>query len=127
MGNLYQSEVNAPDNLIAGFSDVIPIPITVVSGEGELSRGSVLGLITGTETYALINSAGTDDGRRVATYAVILAEDIDATDDDVVTVGYDTGEFNENAVVFGGTDVVATHKAVLQAKGIYLKPAVGVV
>lgn len=122
---MYESVVNTPDNLVAGPADLIPIPITVVSGEGILARGSVLGKVTASGKYALVNSAGTDDGRRTA--AVVLAEDIDATDADAVTVAYDNGEFNENALVFGGTDTVADHKATLEAKKIYARPAVGVV
>ncbi len=120
----YESTASAPDNLIAGYSDVIAIPITVASGEGVLGRGSVLGKITATGYYDLVNSAGTDDGSRTA--AAILAEDIDATDEDVVTTAYIAGEFNENALTFGGEDVVVTHKATLQGLGIILRGSVEV-
>lgn len=122
--SLYESTVNSPDNLIAGYSDVIAIPITVASGEGVLGRGAVLGKITVGGEYALVNTAGADDGRRTA--AAILAEDVDATDADVVTTAYIAGEFNENALDFGGTDDADDHRATLQGLGIILRPAVGV-
>lgn len=122
MSNLYESVASTPDNLIAGASDLIAIGITVVAAEGILPRGAVLGKITATGKYALVNSGGADDGRRTA--AVILAEDIDATLADVACAAYDAGEFNENALTFGGADTAATHKATLQAKGIYLRAAV---
>ena len=124
MSEYFESTVNAPDNLIAGYSDVIAIPITVVSGEGVLGRGSVLGKITESTKYDLVNSAGDDDGSRTA--AAILAEDVDATEADVVTVAYVKGEFNENACVFGGEDTADTHRATLQALGIILRTAVEV-
>ena len=120
----YESTANAPDNLIAGESDVIAIAGTVVSGAGVLGRGAVLGKITATGQYALVNKAGTDDGRRTA--AVILAEDVDATDGAIVTSIYIRGEFNENALTFGGTDTAADHKATLQGLGIVLRGAVEV-
>jgi len=124
MSEYYESTTNARDNLIAGYSDVIAVPVTIVAGEGVLGRGSVLGKITATGKYALVNSAGPDDGRRTA--AAILAEDVDATDNDVVTTAYVRGEFNENALVFGGTDTVATHKSHLQDIGIFLRGSVEV-
>jgi hypothetical protein len=124
MSDLHQSVTSTPDDLIAGPMHAVVVPIVVVAAEGELPRGSVLGKITATGKYALVNSAGADDGRRTA--AVILAEDIDATLVDVTTTAYDMGEFNENALTFGGTDTVATHKATLQGKNIYVRPAVAV-
>ena len=121
---LFESTSSAPDNLIAGYSNVIAIEVTVASGEGILGRGSVLGKITASGLYDLVNSAGPNDGSRTA--AAILAEDIDATDDDVVTTAYFEGEFNEGALVFGGTDDADTHRATLQGLGIYLRSAVEV-
>ena len=122
--SLFESTSSAPDNLIAGYSDVIAIEVTVASGEGVLGRGSVLGKITASGYYDLVNSAGADDGSRTA--AAILAEDIDATDDDVVTTAYIAGEFYQDALTFGGTDAVADHLATLQGLGIILRAGVGV-
>jgi len=124
MANLYESTINSPDNLIAGPSDVIAIAGVVVSGEGILGRGSVLGKITASGKYDLVVSDGTDDGSRTA--AAILAQDIDATNDDVTCAVFITGEFNENALTFGGTDDADTHRATLQSLGMILRPSVEV-
>lgn len=124
MSNLVESVINSPDNLIAGYSDVISVAGVVASGEGVLARGSVLGKITASGEYDLVNSLGTDDGSRTA--AAILAHDVDTTDASATVAVYVKGEFNENALTFGGTDVAATHKATLQSLGIFLRPAVGV-
>lgn len=121
--NMFTSESSVPDNLIAGpVPPAVPVPITVASGSGVLARGTVLGKITTTSYYTIVNSAGSDDGRRTANK--ILTEDIDATSVDVVTSGYDMGAFNENALTFGGTDTADTHRATLEAKNIYLHAGV---
>jgi hypothetical protein len=124
MANLYESAINSPDNLIAGPSDVIAIAGVVVSGEGILGRGSVLGQITASEKYDLVVSDGADDGSRTA--AAILAQDIDATSEDVTCAVFIGGEFNENALSFGGTDDADTHRATLQSLGMILRPTVEV-
>lgn len=121
---MFESTVNSPDNLIAGLSDVIAVEVEIASGEGVLGRGSVLGKITVSGLYALVNSAGSNDGRRTA--AAILAEDVDATDENVVTTAYIAGEFNENVLVFGGTDSADDHRSTLQGKGIILRTGVEV-
>lgn len=121
---MFESTVNSPDNLIAGLSDVIAVEVEIASGEGVLGRGSVLGKITASGLYALVNSAGEDDGRRTA--AAILAEDVDATDENVVTTAYIAGEFNENVLVFGGTDSADDHRSTLQGIGIILRRSVEV-
>ena len=121
--DLNESTISTPDNLIAGASDVIAIPITVASGQGELPRGQLLGKLTAGGFYAKCDSAtNPQDGSEVGD--VILCDNIDATDEDIVTTGYTIGEFNENAVVFGGTDTADTHRESLRAKGIILRPSV---
>jgi len=108
-----------PDNLIAG--PAVPIVIngvTVASGQGELARGSVLGIITDGGKANLVVSTATD-GSQTAKY--ILSEDIDATSADVIAQVYASGEFNSAALVFGGTDTVSDHADSLRQYGIYLK------
>jgi hypothetical protein len=122
MSNLYASETFTPDALIAGLSDVITEAIVIASGEGVLPRGAVLGQITVGGEYALVNKAGADDGRRTAHR--ILCDDVDATDEAVTTAGYRAGEFNENALIFGGTDDADDHRATLSALGIILRTSV---
>jgi hypothetical protein len=108
-----------PDNLIAGTAvPIVLAGVTVASGQGELARGSVLGIITDGSKANLVVSTATD-GSQTAKY--ILAEDIDATSADVIAQCYSSGEFNSAALVFGGTDTASDHADSLRQYGIYLK------
>lgn len=120
--NLVEAVSNSPDNLIAGDLQLVAVAITVKAGQGELPRGQLLGQITGDDYIKCISTA--NDGSQAG--ACILAEDIDATTVDVETVGYFSGEFNENAVLYGGADTAATHRAALLAKKIVLRGSVEV-
>lgn len=91
---------------------------TVVSGAGALKRGSVLGKITASGKLTLVNSAGTDDGRRKP-YAVLL-EDVDATSADKAAPVALAGQFNAAALIFGGSDTVATHKEAMRDVGLFV-------
>jgi len=71
----------------------------------------------GSGSYKTVNSANLD-GSAVA--ECILAEAADATSAAVAAVMYETGAFNASALVFGGSDTYATHKAALKAAGIFL-------
>lgn len=121
---MLESVISSPDNLIAGPSDVIAVEVTIASGAGKLSRGSVLGKITATGLCKIVNSAGNDDGTKIA-YA-ILAEDVDATSSDVVSSAYVAGEFAEGALTFGGSDTADTHRYAMQSIGLIIRPSVGV-
>jgi len=121
--NKYSSTASTPDNLIAGPNH-IAIGAVVASGAGVLGRGSVLGKLTSGGKFVLVQSDGTDDGRRTA--AAILAQNVDASTGDVVCAVYIKGEFNERALTFGGTDDADDHRAALQAIGIILRDSVEV-
>jgi hypothetical protein len=71
----------------------------------------------GTRHCVVVNSAGTDDGRRTP-YGV-LAEDVNATSAAKRSVAYLTGNFNERLLVFGGTDTIETHRDNLRELGIF--------
>lgn len=112
------------DNLISGCVEVTD-PATLVSGAGNLKRGSVLGKITASGKLTLVNSAGTDDGRRTP-YAVLL-EDTDATSADKAAPVALAGVFNGAALIFGGSDTLATHRAALRDVGIFTQAHVAAV
>lgn len=114
-------ETYTPDKLLAGDYPVVTDIVTILSGEVR-SRGTCLGKITSGGKHVIVNSAGTDDGRRAP--VAILAEDVDATAGDKQALVYLSGAFNESAVVFGGTDTAATHRVALRDLNIYLKKAV---
>ncbi len=114
-------ETFTPDNLLASDYPAVTDVVTVLEGE-VLARGTCLGKVTASGKHVIVDSAGTDDGRR--TPVAILAEAADATDGDVQALVYLSGAFNEDQVVFGGTDVIATHRAALRDLNIYLKKPV---
>lgn len=115
------TETYTPDNLLAGDYPAVTDIVTILSGE-NLARGTCLGKITATGKHVIVNSGGTDDGRR--TPVAILAEDCDASDGDKQAVVYLSGAFTESGVTFGGTDAAATHRAALRDLNIYLKQSV---
>ena len=85
-----------------GGDNIKPIsqPVTVVSGSGVLKRGSVLGMITAGRKRTGCSSAASDGSQLCES---VLAEDIDATSVDVVTVSYAAGEFIEGALIWPHT------------------------
>ena len=94
--------------------------LTIVSGAGVLTRGTVLGVITASGKATKVDSTKADGSQ---TAYAILSSDVDATTADVVAPVYLTGEFNGDAMVFGGTDTITTHKAALRKIGIFIKSA----
>jgi hypothetical protein len=117
----FTSYNNNLDNLIAGDFDIVTDEVTVVSGAGVLARGTVLGKITASGKYKIVNSANVDGSQ---TPVCVLAQAVDATAADVVTSVYLTGEYSSNALVFGGTDTATTHKAALRLLNIFIKSTV---
>jgi hypothetical protein len=109
-----------PDNLLAGDFPRITAWGTIVSGAGSLVRGTVLGQITASGKLKPVDSSKTDGSQ--SPYAV-LAEGADASSADVAAPLFLTGEFDEDCLVFGGSDTVATHRKALRALSIFAKPA----
>lgn len=108
-----------PDNLFAGTTHPKDIRgLTVLTGQGILTRGTVIGIITASSKGKFVNSTS-NDGSQIAD--CILTDDIDTSAGDVVTTAYISGQFNRKALKFGGTDTAATHEATLRTKGIFLK------
>lgn len=89
---------------------------TIVSGAGVLARGTVLGKITASGKLKTVNSANSDGSQ--APYAVLL-EGVDATSADKPCATALAGTFNPAALVFGGSDTIATHRAALRDVGIF--------
>ncbi|AQT84158.1 hypothetical protein ERICIV_03434 [Paenibacillus larvae subsp. larvae] len=109
------------DNLIAGgVSPVVSKGETVKSG-GVYLRGTVLGRITEGGKLVPVDSSKTDGSERP--YAV-LAETVDAAKEDKAAAVYLTGEFNKDALIFGGSDTVGQHEVVLREIGIFVKTTV---
>lgn len=115
-----------PDNLFAGtqVQPVVANEVLLQAGLGLLIRGTVLGKITADGEAVPVNSAVDPADGSEDVYA-ILAEDTDTGDtgggDPIPAPGYFTGEFNENALTFGGTDTADTHRDAARALGIFFK------
>lgn len=108
-----------PDNLIAGNDiDMNIKAVTVLAGQGILSRGAVLGIITVGGKGKLVAKASAD-GSQVAKF--ILADTIDTTSGDIVATCYQSGQFNRDALTFAAGNVTADHEDNLRIYGIFLK------
>lgn len=111
------------DNLIADSKHPIDVrSVVIASGQGMLSRGTVIGILTASGKGAKVDNSKTD-GTQTAN--CILTDDIDATSGDVTTTAYISGSFNRGALVFGGDDTAAEHETKLRELGIILKDMIG--
>ena len=106
-----------PDNLIAGEYPRVARVVTIASGV-NLAQGALLGKITASGKFKLSASAATD-GSEVPD--AILAEVANATAADVQAVVYFSGEFNESALSLGAGHTLASVKAGLRDRNIYLR------
>lgn len=91
--------------------------MTVASGEGELSRGAVLGKVS-VGGKCILSVADAEDGSEVP--CAILAQDVDATSDDV----YIKGEFNERALTLGAGHTADSIRDALADLDIILRGSV---
>ena len=94
------------DNLLAGEFPRVSILVPITGGKYE--RGTVLGL-TGSGKYTICTT----------TPEAILAETVDASDEDKEAVVYLTGEFNKAALKANAE--IDTLVAKLRAKSIFVK------
>lgn len=120
---LQETYTTGADNLFAGtqVQPVVADEVVIAEGSGVVVRGTALGKVTASGLYVPVDSIAEDGSDEVV---AILAETVDATDGDVATAGYFTGEFNQNALVFGGTDTFEAHKDAARARGIFFKDTV---
>ena len=105
-----------PSTLIIGCLHIITGAVLLLAGTAY-KAGAVLGKITATGKYTLVNNAAVD-GSAVAKY--VLAGDVDATLGDKPGIAYKTGQFNESLLTFGGDDTAVDHKEALEARGIFM-------
>jgi hypothetical protein len=111
------AEILTKDNLIAGDFPMITEELTILTGN-NLKRGTVLGKITASGKCVAVDSTKSDGSQ---TPSAVLSEDADASAGDKQACAYLTGEFSASALIFGGTDVVATHKTALRTLSIFAK------
>lgn len=94
------------------------VTIAALSAAASYKRGTLLGVVTASGKYAIVDSAATT-GEKVA--SVVLAKDIAVGTDDVVATVYTRGIFNrEKLVVKAESDSASAHEQELRKVGIYL-------
>lgn len=103
----------SPDNLYAGEFPRVMEGVTVVSGEGVLARGTVLGKITASGKFGAYDSEASNG---LENPVAILAVGVDATDGDVQASVYLSGEFRAGAL----TGYAAAIKDALRALSIFV-------
>ena len=108
-------------NLLAGDFARVTRKGTIEAGN-NLVAGTVLGQITANSKLKAVDDSLVDGAE--APYA-ILAHDVDASAADAEAVIYRSGDFNEDALTFGGDDTIADHRAALEAINIYTTKNVG--
>jgi hypothetical protein len=108
------------DNLFAGtqVQPVVADEATIATGAGVLARGTVLGRITIGGKCVAVNSTLSYGAQTVF---AVLAEGVDASLSDVKAPVYLTGEFNEDALAFGGPDTAGTHRVKAREIGLFFK------
>lgn len=95
------------------------VTIAKLSTATSYKRGTLLGIVTASGKYAIVDSEATT-GEKVAN--VVLAQDVTVgTTDDVVATVYTRGIFNrEKLLVKAGADNATKHEEELRKVGIYL-------
>lgn len=112
------------DDAVVGTAYAGPVNFIVNDGSVDFVVGDkfTIPVTAGSGKYKTVNSANVDGS---GDPEVVLAdESVDATAADKPASAYLTGEFNEDKLVFGGTDTKETHRAALRKLGIFLKKAV---
>ncbi|MNJ64736.1 hypothetical protein D3C77_607080 [compost metagenome] len=96
-----------------------------------IKRGTVLGVLEQlpeTDLYAgtpiVMPVDSTKDDGSESPYAVLADTEINATTEDVRAVGYVSGEFNRDALKFGGTDTIDKHEIAMRKIGLITKRVV---
>jgi len=122
-------EIDGYDKLIAGMvQPLVTQSIIINAAAGAVfTRGTVMArtgfAADGTWICKIVNSAATPAEEKVPV-GILADEEVDATTAQQRATIYVSGEFNRDALIFGGTDTIATHEAALNNAKIYTKRVV---
>lgn len=109
------------DHLFAAEYPAVVEPMTILTTQGVLARGSVIGKITVGGKGKLM-AAGSSDGSE--DFYAVLAEDTDTTGGDVVAPVVKTGMFNQSFLTFGAATTIAdVDLDAARGLGCFFKPA----
>ncbi|MCM3632941.1 head decoration protein [Paenibacillus camelliae] len=117
------------DKLIAGMVQPIVTQSIIIEqdADAQFERGTVLartGFDTdGTWICTIVDSAAAEDSGKIPV-GILADDEVDASEADARATAYVQGEFNRDALIFGGTDTIATHEAALNDAKIYTKRVV---
>lgn len=112
----FTTETHTPDRLHAGDFPIRTLDVTIASGQ-NLARGALLGRITASGKYVLSLAAAADGSQNPV---AILAEDVDASAGDKKGIVYVSGDFNEDAIIYGTGHTADSVRAGLRDLNIYL-------
>jgi len=100
------------------------INFTIADGtpDFEVADSFSIPVAAGSGLAVLVNSAAVD-GSQVAD-SILAVETAVPAAATIVQEAYTTGQFNRNALTFGGSDTADDHEAVLRTKGIILSDAI---
>lgn len=111
-----------PDNLIAGSKWTIGTKgVTLAAGQGQLKRGTVLGIITDSGEAVAVDSAKSDGSQMPD---CILADDTDTASGAVTAAAFSAGEFIRGSLIFGGTDIWQTHEQEMRRLNMHMSASV---
>lgn len=111
-------DVENPDQLLAHNAEsILTYKETVLSGQGVVLRGTLLGKITSGGKVIKSLTAAVDGSQ---TPYGILAQDVDATSADKEALVYVSGTFNAHKVILGAAWTAATAARALP-KNLYLE------
>lgn len=119
----FSSESYTPDRLLYNTDGLRTGEETLLGSQGILVRGTVLARDSGNSNQLVpVNSGSATASIQIA--VAILAEDTDTSGGAVDAPLYYAGEFNEDQLTFGGTDVSDTHRDALRQRGIFIRKPV---
>lgn len=110
-------EIYTPNNLLGGSFPQACKSVTILAGQ-SLAAGAVLGKITASGKYTLVDKAAVDGSQ---TPVAVLKEAVDATLADTSGIAAETGEFNIAAISLAAGTVAADVIDALAARNIYLR------
>lgn len=109
---------------LAGTAYAGPVNFTLTQGGTvfEVGDSFTVTVSAGSGKCVIVDSSKVDGSQNP--YGLLAEDATVPAAADLVSSAYITGEFNENALTFGGTDTAATHKEALKQKGIILRTPV---
>lgn len=111
-GNLYAGDFGGPQ-----------VEVTLKAGV-VYALGSVLGRATSgpDDGLCVLVDSTLTNGAQVARY--VLNHEVDATAADTVASADRLGEYNEAALIFGGSDTADTHRLAMEDRLMYMRTSV---